>query len=193
MGIDRRDFRVAAGETFRPTIRWATEVLLGKPITAISQTAPAIVTAVGHSVPAGWPVAVVSAKGMTQINSPRYPPRPADWRPATVLTADTVGLNDVNSADFSAYLSGGFLVYNTPMSLVGVTARMVIRDAPLDGAILATLTQVSGIALDTGAFTIIPRLETAALTWTTGYYDLELTDAGAVVTQLISGVITIES
>lgn len=191
MGIDRRDFTVAAGETFLPTIRWATEEVMGKAITAITQAAPVVVTAVGHSVPAGWPVAVVSAKGMTQINSTRYPPKANDWHPATVVTADTVKLNDVNSADFSAYLSGGFLVYNVPMSLVGVTARMVVKDSPA-GTVLITLTQLSGITLSTTNFTIIPRIETAALTWTTGYYDLEMTDAAGIITQLLSGVIIIE-
>lgn len=192
MGTDRRDFKVAAGETFLPTIRWATEEVMGKAITAISQTAPAIVTAVGHGAPAGWPVAVASAKGMTQINARRYPPQASDWHAATVLTANTVKLNDVNSADFSAYTSGGFLVYNVPMSLTSVTARMIIRDAPVDGTILATLTNLAGITLDLTAFTIVPRLETAGLAWTTGYYDLELTDVALTIVQLISGVITIE-
>lgn len=192
MSTDRRDFTVAAGETFLPTIRWATEQVAGKAISAISQTAPAVVTAVGHSVSVGWPVAIVSAKGMTQINASRYPPKANDWHSATVLTADTIKLNDVNSADFTAYLSGGFLVYQIPMSLVGVTARLVISDAPTGGTVLATLTQLAGITLSTTDFTIIPRLETAALTWTTGYYDLELTDATGIITQLLSGVIAIE-
>lgn len=192
MGTDRRDFSVAAGETFLPTIRWATEEVMGKAISAISQTAPAVVTAVGHSVPAGWPVAVVSAKGMTQINSARYPPRAGDWHAATVLTADTVKLNDINSADFSAYLSGGFLVYNVPMSLVGVAARMIIRDSPTGGTVLSTLTDLVGITMSTTNFTIIPKLETAGLLWTTGYFDLELTDSTGTIVQLVSGVITIE-
>lgn len=192
MGINRKDFRVAAGETFQPTIRWATDQITSKPITAISQAAPVVVTAVGHGVPAGWPVAVVSAKGMTQINSARYPPRSSDLHPATVLTADTISINDVNSADFSAYISGGFLVYSTPVSLAGATARMIIRDSPSGGTVLATLTQIAGITLDTTAYTIVPRLETAGVLWTIGYYDLELTDATATITQVIAGAISIE-
>lgn len=192
MGIERHNFEVAAGATFMPTIRWGTEALVSRAITGISRAAPAVVTAVGHSVPAGWPVAVVSAGGMTQINS-RYPPRASDYHPATVLSADTISINEVNSADYTTYTSGGFLVYHTPMSLVGVTARMIIRDAPGDGTVLETLTELAGITLDTAAFTITPRLETADLTWTLGYYDLELTDATtAVVVQLITGVIAIQ-
>jgi hypothetical protein len=191
MGLDRRNFSVSAGETFIPTIRWATSSLVGRAITGISQTAPAVVTAAAHGVPAGWPCAVVSAKGMTQINSPRYPPRAPDWHAATVLSPDTILLDDINSADFSPYTSGGFVVFNTPMSLVGVTARMVIRDAP-GGLVLATLTDQAGITLNTTTFTIMPRLETAGLAWAVGYYDLELTDTSATITQLLSGTITIE-
>jgi hypothetical protein len=191
MGIDRRDFVVAAGETFLPTIRWATEVLNGVAITAITQAAPAVVTAVAHGVPNGWPVAIVSAKGMTQINSPRYPPNASNWHSATVMSVDTIKLNDVNSADFTAYLSGGFLVYNVPHTLSGMTVRMIIQDAPVNGTVLATLTIGSGITVDTSLFTITPRLETAALAWTVGYYDLEITDGASVIVQLISGTITI--
>ena len=153
--------------------------------------APAVVTAVGHGVVAGWQVAVVSAKGMTQINASRFPPSGTDWHPAAILTADTLQLADVNSADYAAYLSGGFLVYNTPVTLTGMTARLIIRDAPVTGNILVTLTEISGITLDNTAKTITPKLATAALTWTVGYYDLELTDSLGVVTQLLTGTISI--
>lgn len=186
-----QNFCVGAGETFQPILRWGSEVLISKPITGISQAAPVVVTAVGHAVPDGWRVAVVSAKGMTQINAKTFPPTGTDWQKATVLTADTVQLNKLNSADYTTYTSGGFLVYNTPVSLSGLTAVMTIRDAPLTGTVLTTLTNISGIALNDTAKTIIPTLATAALTWNTGYYDLELTDAGGKVTQLLTGTITI--
>jgi hypothetical protein len=188
---DQKDFCVGAGETFQPVIRWGTGVLISKPITGITQAAPAVVTAVGHGVPDGWQVAVVSAKGMTQINTRVFPPVGRDLHKATLLSADTVQLNDINSADYTAYTSGGFLVYNTPVVLTGMTARMIIRDAPLTGTILATLTQLAGITLDNTAKTITPILATAALTWTLGYYDLELTDVGGKITQLLTGTISI--
>lgn len=185
-----KDFCVSAGATFQPVLRWGSDVLTSKAITGITQAAPAVVTAIGHGVPNGWQVAVVSAKGMIQINAGNFPPRGSDWQKAAVLTADTVQLNSVNSADYTAYSSGGFLVYNTPITLTGMTARMVIKDAP-GGTVLATLTEVSGITLDNTAKTISISLATAALTWTLGYYDLELTDTGSVVTQLLSGTISI--
>lgn len=190
--LDHRDFCVSAGETFLPTIRWGTETLTSKPITAISKAAPVAITATAHGAPDGWPVAVVSAQGMIQINATRYPPAGKDWHPATAVTVNSITINDISSADYSTYTSGGFLVYRTPMSLVGMTARMRIYDAPVDGTLLMTLTSPSGITISTANYTIIPRIETAALDWTTGYYDLEMTDVSGTVVQLLSGIITIE-
>lgn len=188
---NQKDFCVGAGETFQPVIRWGTNVLLSKPITGITQAAPVVVTAVGHGVPNGWQVAVVSARGMTQINTSTFPPVGRDLHKAAVLSVDTVQLNGVSSADYSPYLSGGFLVYNTPVVLVGMTARMIIRDEPQTGTILATLTELAGITLDNTTKTITPLLATAALTWTLGYYDLELTDTNGKVSQILTGTISI--
>lgn len=189
-----QDFCVGAGETFQPILRWGSDVLTSRPITAITQAAPVVVTAVGHGIPDGWQAAVVSAKGMTQINAQNFPPVGLDWHKATVLTADTVQLNKVNSADYSAYTSGGFLVYNTPVALAGMTGVFTIRDAPLTGTVLATLTSspAAGLTLNDMTKQILPVLATAGLTWSVGYYDLELTDAGGKVTQLLTGTITID-
>jgi hypothetical protein len=190
--LDNRNFSVSAGATFLPTIRWGTQVMISTAITAIDQAVPVSITAVGHSIPDGWPVAVVGARGMTQINATRYPPVERDFSAATVASASVIKLNAVSSTEFSAYTSGGYLVYHTPMNLLGVTAIMIIRDAPLDGTILATLTEADGITLDNTLKTITPRLETAGLEWTLGYYDLEMTDTNGIVVQLLSGIITIE-
>lgn len=191
---NKQDFCVGAGETFQPIIRWGSDVLISKPITAATQAAPVVVTAVGHGVPDGWRVAVVSVKGMTQLNAQKFPPVGTDWNKATVLTADTVQLNKINTADYAAYTSGGFLVYNTPVSLLGITAVMTIRDAPITGNVLTTLTSspASGLTLNDTTKQILPVLATAGLTWSVGYYDLELTDAGGKVTQLLTGTITVD-
>lgn len=190
--IDRRDFCVASGETFLLAVHWGADTYTSIPITNITQAVPVVVTAMAHGVPDGWQVAIVSAKGMTQINATRYPPQGKDWHRATVISPDAIQINDTNSADFSAYTSGGYLVYSAPMVLIGMSAAMVVRDAPDTGAVLLTLTEGSGITIDTVANTITPRFDTAGLAWTTGYYDLELTDVAGTVVQLLSGVITIE-
>lgn len=191
--IERQDFCVAAGETFLPVIRWALATLDSYAITAITRAAPAVITMGSHAIPDGWPVAVVSAQGMTQINSKHYPPVRSDMHYATYVSGTQIKLNSVNSADYGTYTSGGFVVLNTPVDMTGATALMRIYDAPSGGTLLMTLTNLSGITINNTDRTIRPRINTSAVTWTTGYYDLEMTDAGGVVTQLLAGVITIET
>lgn len=188
-----QDFCVRAGETFHPTVRWAQTTLKSAAITAITNAAPVVITAPAHGVPNGWPASVVSAGGMTEINATRYPPVQRDLHNATVLTTDTVAFNDVNSADWAAYTSGGFLVYAEPQSLTGVTFSMSVWDTPnKNDTPLVTLTSPSGISVDTVNMTINPLLQTAGLTWTTGYYTLSATDASGVVTDILTGTISIE-
>jgi hypothetical protein len=191
--LERQDFCVAAGETFLPVIRWALSTLDSYPITAISQAAPAVVTMASHAIPDGWPVAIVSVQGMTQINGKHYPPLRSDMNYATRVSGTQISLNSVNSAEFNAYTSSGFVVNNTPVDMTGATALMRVYDAPQNGTLLMTLTDLSGITINNTDRTIRPRIDTANLTWTTGYYDLEMTDAGGVVTQLLTGIITIET
>lgn len=188
------DFCVELGETFHPVFRWATSTITSVPISAITQAAPAVVTTTGnHGLPNGWPCAVVSAQGMTDINARRYPPQANDLTPGTVLSSTSVQLNAVNSADFATYTSGGFLVYNAPAALTGVSATMTIWDNPNEsGTPLATLTSTGGqITIDLTLMTMVPLLQTAALTWTIGYYRFDVTDGSGIVTQLSEGSITL--
>lgn len=188
-----RDFCIDAGETFHPVIRWGSDVLVSKPITDMTNAAPVVITAIAHGVPDGWQVAVVSAAGLTQINATRYPPKGADWHAATIVNTNAVALNDVNTADFPGYTSGGFLVYNSPISLVGASAVMKIWDNPNEtGVPLLTLTNGSGVTLDLTFNTINPVFASVGLTWTMGYYDLDITDAAGVVTNVLTGTITID-
>lgn len=187
------DLSILQGKTLNQIVRLETTPYVYRPITAITQTAPAVVTAVAHLVPDGWRVAVVSAKGMTQINAVNFPPRDIDFHQATVLTSDTVELNDVNSADYRAYTSGGYLMYYTPMDLTGVTARMSIKDR-VGGTELLRLDTTNGrVVVDAVANTVLLTVDavtTAAITWSRGVYDLELV-SGAVVTPVLSGVVTV--
>ena len=192
---NEKDFCVPAGETFRPTLRWGSGVYTTKPITAITKATPAVVTAVGHSLPNGWPCACVGVQGMTQINATRYPPQGDDWSFGTVLSADTVAFNSVSSANFSAYTSGGALVYDTPAVLTGMTITMTVYSDPDHETVLTTLSSVTPaqIAVDLTLMTITPTLQTAALTWDTGYYLVQATDSGGIITELLRGVINLET
>lgn len=119
---------IRKGKTLAFLLRWGTVPIVYRPITGITQAAPAVVTAPSHGLVSGWPAAIVSVRGMVEINAQRFPPGESEYRPATVLTADTVEFNDINAADYHAYKAGGYLQYNTPHSLSGYTGRLSVFD-----------------------------------------------------------------
>lgn len=192
---ERKDFCVRLGATFNPIIRWGSKVLSSAAITGITQGTPAAITAPGHGVPNGWPVALVGVQGMSALNAVQYPPLASDMHDATVVDANTIRLNDVSSAMLPAYTSGGAVVFNTPQPLAGVIITMKLwADETRAGSPLATLTNGSGITVDSVGQTIIPLLQTPGLTWGTNvaFYDLTATDATGVVTELFTGTLTIQ-
>jgi hypothetical protein len=190
--LNNQDFFVNKGATFYATIRWATEELVSVPITAITNAAPALVTAPAHGVPDGWPVAVCAVEGMYQVNAVNYPPRGKDWTPATVRGVDTVELNRLSSANWTPYRSGGSLVYNKPVVLDGIAAVFSVFDNPdFDGPALISLTNNAGVVVDPVGSTITPLLQTEGLLWDTGYYELACTDANGIITRVLTGAINI--
>ena len=192
------DLTIIKGSSFSRVLRWESLPLIYKPITAITKAAPVAITSATHGLKAGWRVAVVSAGGMRQINAKNWPLRSADFHKVTVPDPNSVTLNDVNSSEYTAYTSGGYLVSYTPVSLASFTARMQIRSSVDATTTLVSLTSSSGITLDDTGHTItvsIPAADTAAYTWTEGVYDLELAsgDVPPIVTKLLSGTIFVVS
>lgn len=190
---ESKDFQILQGKTWIQVVRWETEPIVYKAITAITQGAPVTITAAGHGIPEGWRATVVSAKGMGEINAENNPPKPKDYHAVTVVNANTVQFNDVNSSSYKAYVSGGYLQYNTPSPLSGYTARMQIRDK-VGGTVLKSLTtENGGITIDDVNKKItltISATDTTAFTWRKGVYDLEMVSGTGVVTQLLSGSIS---
>jgi len=188
-----KDYVIQQGKTFRRVSRWEAPPYVYKPISGITQAAPAVVTANSHGVLNGQSVAIVSVKGMAEINAPTNPPKEKEYRKATVTGPNTIELNDVNAAGFKPYTSGGYVQYRTPVDMTGYTARMTVKNK-VGGTVLLTLTtENGGITLDNVAKTItlfIDAATTAAFTWKTGVYDLEMV-SGADVTELYSGKITV--
>ena len=82
-----------------------------------------------------------------------------------------------------------------PVDLTGRTARMDIRAKLTDTAVLLSLTTENGrITLGTtdGVITLhLTAIETAALTWNTGVYDLEIVASPGDVTRLLKGSVTV--
>ena len=189
-----KDLSILQGKTFSLVLRWESAPIIYKAITGITQTAPVAITATGHGVPEGWRCAVTGAKGMTEINAEANAVKDKDYHAATVVDANTIQFNDVNASGFKAWTSGGYLQFNTPVSLAGFTARMSIKDKQGGEELLALTTVNARITLDDVAKTItlnISATDTAALTWVKGVYDLELVSSGGVVTQLLYGKVAV--
>jgi hypothetical protein len=183
------------GKTFRRVTRWETRPIVYKAITAITETAPIRITATGHGLPEGWRAAVESVQGMTEINAANTPPLAPDYHEITVVDANTVEFNDTNALEYSTYLSGGTLRYNTPHTLTDYTARMTIKDMVGGTVLKALTTENGGIAIDEDEYTIslyISAADTAAFSWTEGVYDLEMVSSEGDVTQLLAGFVYVK-
>jgi hypothetical protein len=190
----KTDLTINKGKTFSRLLRWESGPIIYAAITNITQAAPAEVTAPSHGIPDGWRVAVVSVKGMTQINASNQPPKSKDYIRATVVDGNTVELNSVNAAGYKSYTSGGYLQYNTPVDLTGMTARMMIKDRVGGEELVELTTENGGIDINTGAYAItvfISAADTAALSFKKGVYDLEMVSSDGTVTLLLTGDITV--
>lgn len=193
-----KEILIQKGKTFTLVVRWETEPIVRKAITAISlATGAPRLTVTSHGMPDGWRGAIYGVKGMKQINSANTPPRSSDYQTVTVIDADTIELNavtpiDANGNDWDAYTSGGFIQYYTPQNLSGYTARMDIKDK-IGGTVWAsseiadTPNDIITITVDDATKTItltIDAVDTALLTAKKGVSDLEMVSSGGVVTKL---------
>jgi hypothetical protein len=191
---------ILQGKTFSHVFRAEESPIVYKAITAITKAAPAVVTATGHGLIDGWPAAIVSVVGMKQINAEDAPPKDRDYHPCTYLDANSVSFNDINSAEFTAYISGGYLQYNTPTDLSVSTAAMKIRDK-VGGTLLAS-TELADAPLNILTMTLndttktitveITATNTAAITWKTGHYDIEIDDTTKKY-ELCHGIVTVRN
>jgi hypothetical protein len=187
---------IRQGKTLTLVVRFEALPYLYKAITAITKAAPAVLTVTGHGIPDGWRVAPVSVQGMTEINAKldgQKRPRLDSYVKATVVDANTISLNEVNSSDFSTYTTGGYLQLFTPVNITGYLARMTVRNK-VGGTALLTLTSPADIVLDTTkrTFTItVPAATTALMTWRSGVYDFEVEAPDGTVTELLSGNVTV--
>lgn len=179
------------GSTFSEVLRWESPTKVYKTITDITEAAPAVITSASHGIPDGWRVKVTNVIGMKEINSTDT------YRKATLLSANSIELNEINAVGYTAYTSGGVLEYNAPIDLTGFTARMHIRAKLEDTATLFTLTTEdveNGIVINNTTKTItlyISATNTALFTWTTGVYSLELI-SGTTVSTLITGNVSVK-
>lgn len=182
------NFKIYQGSTFRETLRWESSEKVYVPITMISKTAPMVVTATGHNLPVGWRTKIVGALGMKEVNT-------GEHIITSAISGDSVTFNQINALNYTTYTGGGVLEYNKPVDLTGFTARMQVRAKLEDTAIIKELTsQNGGIIINNTTKTIqlyMTAIDTAALSFSTAVYSLELVSSGGEVTQLITGTINL--
>ena len=192
----QHDIELRRGATFVLPVRWETTPWLYAAIASISLTAPVAITSAAHTIPDGWNVAVVDAKGLTQLNAKNNPPKDSDMRRATVVSATQIQFNEISAAAFGKHQAGsGYLAWLTPHTLTGYTARMQIKDR-IGGTVLASLTSLpgGGIVLDDAGKVIeitITAEQSEAFAWTSAVYDLELVSAAGKVTPLLEGAASV--
>ena len=183
------NFKMYQGSTFTEVIRWESSTKVYAPITNVSKAAPMVVAAVGHGMPAGWRAKITNVVGMKEVNSDNY-------LTATAVTSDSVTFNAVNSLGYTTYTSGGVLEYNQPVPLVGLTARMQIREKASSIEVLQELTtENSFILINTSNSTItitLPATTTAAFVFKSAVYSIEIID-GSAVTPLAYGSIVLDT
>lgn len=191
---DTKDLQITQGKTFSLVLRWETEPIQYKKITAITQDAPVRLTVTAHGIPNGWRCAVTNVKGMAEINAEANNLKDKDFNPVTVIDPNTIEINAINAAGFRPYVSGGILQFNTPVNMTGYTARLSIKDK-VGGTLLKSLTtENAGITLDVAACTItitISATDTAQFDWKKAVYELEMVSPSDVVTALLFGGATV--
>lgn len=180
------DLEILQGSTFDYLLTWYHGKVM-KAITSITAAAPAVVTAADHGLPAGViPVTIQNVKGMRL---------PADSLRAERIDTATFKLLDVDATGLGAYQSGGTLVYSPPVSLVGYSARMHIRKSLADATAILELTSTGGDIILGGTEgsiqILVPAADTAALTFASAVYDLELESPTGVVTRLMEGKVSL--
>lgn len=183
------NFKIHQGSTFREVLRWESGKRIYKQISNVAKTAPVeISTVLAHEIPDGWRVKITNVVGMKEINSTEL------YHTVSTVLPGSFQLNNINAIGYSNYTEGGTVEYYEPVDLTGVTARMQIREKlDSDTVILELTTENSGIIIDQVNKTItihITAVQTAALTFSTAVYGLELVKSGDVI-PFITGSISL--
>jgi hypothetical protein len=185
------NYKIYEGSTFQETFRWESQTKSYAQISAITKAAPCVITTQSsHTCPVNWRVRVTGVAGMKEINITSDD----EYYLVTSKTNNTVTLNQVNSANYTTYTSGGILEWNTPIDLTGYTAQMQIRETLDSSTVIYELTTANGgITINTTDYTItilIPANITRDFNFTTAVYSLEL-NYGGVVTTFLTGNLTL--
>jgi len=182
------NYKIYQGSTFKEVFRWESQTKQYANISAITKAAPCVITTTAnHTIPTGWRVRVNGVVGMKEINMTAED----SYYIVTAASSNTITLNQVNSAGYTTYTSGGIIEWNTPVPLAGYTAKMQIRESIDSSTVILELTTANGgIVIDTTNYTIginMTSTQTAAFTFINAVYSLELTNVGGAVQTFVNG------
>lgn len=181
--------KIKQGATYIKQLRWEAEPFVYKPINGITNAAPVVLHVPAHGLLIDQLFAVQNAGGMSEINN-KDAASLKDWYRATIVDADHIEINKINSTGFKPFTTGGNIMYRSVVDLAGYTARMLIRDR-IGGTLLHTLnTTLGNITIDNATKFItltITAAETEAFTWKKGVYDLEMVSPAGIVTSILEG------
>ncbi|WP_271103691.1 hypothetical protein [Pseudomonas tohonis] len=156
-----------------------------KPIQTIHQTAPLTMTVPGHGLPGEW---MTWCEGIQQGAALNLDWKTTVGRMTQVVDADTVEFSDING--FSLKASGGVLVYQLPVDLTGMGIRAEIRGDGADPIVLTLGDGLTVIGLGQLMMELAPS-QTAAIEWSRGTWDLDLTYTDGRVARWLYGEVVV--
>lgn len=179
------------GRTLQYAFRWAESARTYKTVTAVSQTAPVVLTVPSHGLPDGWQFRLESLRGPETLNNDLDDP--TSFYLAKVLSPDSLQL-ELNGLGLKALVGQGALSYYSPADLGGLSGRFTLKTsqhsqaAMLDSTAAVTVNNVTkSIDLQVSA------LDTAKLTPGQAWYALDLFDSAnpALVYAIAAGPVQI--
>ncbi len=183
----RLDLPIIPGATLQQPLLLMQPTYTYKPITAIQQTAPLKMTVPGHGLPGEW---MTWCEGIQQGQGLNLDKTTAVGRMTRVVDADTVEFNDINGLQLKA--SGGVLVFQLPVDLTGMGARVEIRGEGADPIVLTLGDGLTVTSLGQLLIVLTPE-QTAAITWTRGEWDLDLTYTDGRVERWLRGEVIVSA
>lgn len=160
-------------------IRVETGNLKFAPIANIAKSAPArIVTTDPHGIPDGWRVAIVDAKGMTELNADTVSDR--DLTKITAVNSTTIDLDGISSLSFRTHTANtGAVAFYEPKDLSSYTSASMDVKKRVGGDVEVNFNTTDGtLEIDTATNAVWLRstdVDIANLTPRDYVFDIELT------------------